>query len=218
MAERLTALELEHLMVRHFGEDFRKKAFVNGGGSFRLADVFAECGVRDPHPLRGSRLEQEGGWGLWQQWPSSRMPGLDPLANARTAMTIDRYGGTCSMSRELVLSRHMTRRTARRREAQLEVWMRTVRDWLRDPQPMEAVRYVTAIQRDVRELPGLDVADSVHVPERVLAAAHHLGEAGVFYTDHVRVEPRRRRFRWVVVSTPVKVEVPAKEGRGWLTS
>lgn len=238
----LTARELEALMVRQFGENFRDKTFASALGTFRLAEVFDECGLRDPHPKRGSRLEQEGGWGvparvtapgfgaqgIWQTCPPE-MTRMDALAGAagwlaaQPTMTVESYGGIYSMTRVLILSRHLTRKSARKREAQLEGWQRTIKDWLAAPQETDAVLAVAAAQQGHRSWPvdhqdQLAVAEDVGVPYRVLKAAHALGDAGVFYTDHVQVEPRRRRFRWAVVSEPMKVTIPDKRGRGFMTS
>lgn len=63
------ALDLEALTIETYGPDFREKVIVGPLGSFRLADVFEECGLRDPKappPL------ESGAYGLWQIMPSRR--------------------------------------------------------------------------------------------------------------------------------------------------
>lgn len=56
----MNAYQLEALMVKVYGPDFRNKTIVGPFGSFRLADAFAECGLQDPKV----RLPNE--YGLWQ--------------------------------------------------------------------------------------------------------------------------------------------------------
>jgi hypothetical protein len=55
------AVELEALMIKQYGSDFRDKAIAGPLGSFRLADAFEECGPTDPQRPRDS-----GAYGLWQ--------------------------------------------------------------------------------------------------------------------------------------------------------
>lgn len=173
----MTARQLEELMRRRFGDDFRDKAIVNALGSFRLADVFEECGLRDPRARPESWAAPQG------------------------AFQIMSYGGTYSMSRVNILSRHLTRQGARKREAQLEAWQRIVTAWLAEGQPLVQVQEVN----QAGTLAGLhdeDVTSATGVPVSVLRAAKKLVEAGTWHTDHVQVEPRRRRFRWVVTAKP----------------
>lgn len=59
------ALELEAMMVKAFGPDFRDKAIVNALGTFHLASAFEECGLVDPRAPRSS----SGAYGLWQMLP-----------------------------------------------------------------------------------------------------------------------------------------------------
>ena len=44
----MTADELDRLMIRAFGPDYRDKVLVGPMSTFPLAGVFAECGLRDP--------------------------------------------------------------------------------------------------------------------------------------------------------------------------
>ena len=61
------ALELEAMMIREYGPDFRNKVITGPFGSFRLADAFEECGLEDPHKSPSS-----GAYGLWQMLPFRR--------------------------------------------------------------------------------------------------------------------------------------------------
>ena len=58
------ALELEAMMVKTFGPDFREKAVPTMFGAWPLRDCFAECGLEDPRAEPSS-----GGYGLWQITP-----------------------------------------------------------------------------------------------------------------------------------------------------
>ena len=59
----MTGRELEQLMVRQFGPDFRDKVVVGTTESFRLGNCFVECGLVDPARLVQVRAD---GYGLWQ--------------------------------------------------------------------------------------------------------------------------------------------------------
>jgi hypothetical protein len=59
----MTAQELEAMLIREYGPDFRNKAIATPLGSFRLADAFAECGLTDP------QQSPSGAYGLWQMMP-----------------------------------------------------------------------------------------------------------------------------------------------------
>lgn len=57
----MNARELEALLIKQYGPDFRDKVIVSPIVSFRLANSFEECGLQDP-----SRPEPTNSYGLWQ--------------------------------------------------------------------------------------------------------------------------------------------------------
>jgi hypothetical protein len=68
----VTARELEAMLTDAYGPDFRDIVIVGLMGSFRLADSFDECGLRDPQAP-----EPDLSRGLWQCAPS-RYPSRNP--------------------------------------------------------------------------------------------------------------------------------------------
>ena len=64
----MSAEQLERLMVKQFGPDFRRKAIVGPTVVFHLAGVFEECGLEDPHPINPTPMADMTR-GLWQILP-----------------------------------------------------------------------------------------------------------------------------------------------------
>lgn len=59
----MNARELETMLVRFYGPDFRDKAITTPAGSYALRDSFAECGLEDPQAP-----PNDGGYGIWQTY------------------------------------------------------------------------------------------------------------------------------------------------------
>ena len=57
----MTAQELEALMVKQYGPNWRDYSIVGPLGTFHLESVFEECGLRDPR-APATALS----YGLWQ--------------------------------------------------------------------------------------------------------------------------------------------------------
>jgi hypothetical protein len=56
------AQDLEQMMVKVYGPDFRDLSIVGPMGTFHLAGAFEECGLQDP----ATPLASSGAYGLWQ--------------------------------------------------------------------------------------------------------------------------------------------------------
>jgi hypothetical protein len=65
----VSADELDRLMIRAFGADYRDKVIVGPVGTFALAGVFDECGLRDPQAPPDRPVSSAVG--LFQIMPSS---------------------------------------------------------------------------------------------------------------------------------------------------
>lgn len=101
---------------------------------------------------------------------------------------------------ERVLSRHVYRRKARKREKQLEGWQRTVRNWLRDETGDWRTTSVPVLPGLIEPGTGEIVTGADPVPPAVRAAEERLIAAGTFHTDTIRAEGRRRGLRFAVVA------------------
>lgn len=68
-SDAFKASQLEALMVKMFGPDFRDLTVIGPLGTFHLESAFEECGLQGPHrPPSGGYA---GAYGLWQVMPSA---------------------------------------------------------------------------------------------------------------------------------------------------
>lgn len=59
---QFTAEQLEAMMIKMYGPDFRKMSIVGPLGTFHLGSVFEECGLVDPK----ASTSTSGAYGIWQ--------------------------------------------------------------------------------------------------------------------------------------------------------